>query len=129
MVLRSMMKGKKIFNKVLNQFVKQINFENTKVVIIASPGFTKDNFKKYMEETIENNVKEWSSLKNNLNKIIYAHSSSGFKHCLEEILSKPDVKKLIKDTKCIDDVSIMERFNEILGTEMEKYSLFIKLLR
>ncbi len=111
---------KKFFNKVLNQLVKQINFENTKVVIIASPGFTKDDFKKYMEETIENNVKEWSSLKNNLNKIIYTHSSSGFKHSLEEILSKPDVKKLIKDTKCIDDVQIMERFNEILGTEMDK---------
>ena len=110
----------KFFGKVLNQLVKQINFENTKVVIIASPGFTKDDFKKYMEETIENNVKEWSELKNHLNKIIYTHSSSGFKHSLEEILSKPEIKRLIKDTKCIDDVTVMERFNEILGTDMDR---------
>ena len=111
---------KKFFDKILNQFIKKINFENTKVLIIASPGFTKDDFKKYMEEQIESNPKEWSELKNNLNKIIYTHSSSGFKHSLEEILSKPEIKKLIKDTKCVDDVTIMERFNEILGTDMDK---------
>ena len=111
---------KKFFDKILNQFIKQINFENTKVLIIASPGFTKDDFKKHMEEQIESNPKEWSELKNNLNKIIYTHSSSGYKHSLEEILSKPEIKKLIKDTKCVDDVTIMERFNEILGTDMDK---------
>ena len=111
---------KKFYDKILNQFIKQINFENTKVLIIASPGFTKDEFKKYMEEQIENNQKDWSELKNNLNKIIYTHSSSGFKHSLEEILAKPEIKKLIKDTKCVDDVTIMERFNEILGTDMDK---------
>ena len=55
-----------------------------------------------------------------MNKIIYTHSSSGFKHSLEEILIKPEIKRLIKDTKCIDDVSVMERFNEILGTDMDK---------
>ena len=120
-------KGKEaFFEKILNQFVKQINFENTKVLIIASPGFTKDDFKKYMEEKIESNGKEWHDLKNNLKKIIYTHSSSGFKHSLEEILAKPDIKRLIKDTKCIDDVAIMERFNEILGTDMDKIFFGLK---
>ena len=114
------------FEKILNQLVKQINFENTKVLIIASPGFTKDDFKKFMEEKIESNAKEWTNLKNNLNKIIYTHSSSGFKHSLEEILSKPDIKRLIKDTKCVDDCAIMERFNEILGTDMDKIFFGIK---
>ena len=114
-------KGKEnFFDKVLNQLVKQINFENTKVLIIASPGFTKDDFKKFMEQKIDNNAKDWADLKSNLNKIIYTHSSSGFKHSLEEILIKPEIKRLIKDTKCIDDVSVMERFNEILGTDMDK---------
>ena len=120
-------KGKyTFFEKILNQFVKQINFDNTKVLIIASPGFTKDDFKKYMEEKIEGNVKEWQNVKNNLNKIIYTHSSSGFKHSLEEILSKPDIKRLIKDTKCIDDCVVMDRFNEILGTDYDKIFFGLK---
>ena len=114
-------KGKnKFFDKILNQFIKQINFENTKVLIIASPGNTKDDFKKYMQEQIENKSKEWSELKNNLNKIIYTHSSSGFKHSLVEILAKPEINKLIKDTKSVDDVIIMEKFNEMLGTKADK---------
>ena len=114
-------KGKnKFFDKILNQFVKNINFENTKVLIIASPGNIKDDFKKYMQEQIENKVKEWSDLKNHLNKIIYTNSSSGFKHSLVEILAKPEINKLIKDTKCVDDVIVMERFNGILGTNADK---------
>jgi len=104
----------------LNQLVKSINFENTKVVIIISPGFTEDDFKKYMEQKIDKNIKERADLKSNLNIIIYIHSSSGFKHSFEEILIKPEIKRLIKDTKCIDDVSVMERFNEILGADMYK---------
>ena len=109
----------KFFSQILEKFLKSINFENIKVIIIASPGFTQEDFKKYMEEKIENN-KDYSELKNNLNKIIYTHSSSGFKHSLEEILAKKEIKSLIKDVKCVDDVSVMERFNEILGTEMDK---------
>ena len=110
----------KFFEKILEKFINQINFENTKVLIIASPGNTKDDFKKYMKEQIENKSKEWSELKNNLNKIIYTHSSSGFKHSLVEILAKPEINKLIKDTKCVDDVIIMEKFNEMLGTKADK---------
>ena len=109
----------KFFGQILEKFLKNINFENIKVVIIASPGFTQEDFRKYMEDKIENN-KEYSDLKNNLNKIIYTHSSSGFKHSLEEILAKKEIKSLIKDVKCVDDVSVMERFNEILGKEMDK---------
>ena len=109
----------KFFQQILDKFLKNINFENIKVIIIASPGFTQEDFRKYMEEKIENN-KDFANLKNNLKKIIYTHSSSGFKHSLEEILAKKEIKNLIKDVKCVDDVSVMERFNEILGTEMDK---------
>ena len=109
----------KFFQHILDKFLKNINFENIKVIIIASPGFTQEDFRKYMEEKIENN-KDFANLKNNLKKIIYTHSSSGFKHSLEEILAKKEIKNLIKDVKCVDDVSVMERFNEILGTEMDK---------
>ena len=114
------LKENKFFNKILNQFIKQINFENTKVLIIAGPGSIKEEFKKFLEKTIESNPKEWVDLKKNLNSIIYTESSSGFKHSLQEILSKPNIKALIKDTKCIDDVSVMEKFNEIKGLQPDK---------
>ena len=109
----------KFFGYILDKLLKQINFENIKVVIIASPGFTKDDFKKFMEDKIENN-KDYVGIKTNLNKLIYTHSSSGFKSSLEEILSQKEIKGLIKEVKCVDDVSVMERFNEILALDMDK---------
>ena len=45
----------KFFQQILDKFLKKINFENIKVIIIASPGFTQEDFRKYMEEKIENN--------------------------------------------------------------------------
>ena len=114
-------KENKFFNKILNQFIKQINFENTKVLIIAGPGTIKEDFKKYLDKTIESNPKDQTELKTLLNKkIIYTESSSGFKHSLLEILSKPNIKALIKDTKCVDDVSVLEKFNEIKGLQPDK---------
>ena len=119
-------KENKFFNKILNQFIKQINFENTKVLIIAGPGLIKEDFKKYLAKQIETNPKEWDELKNNTNKIIYTESSSGFKHSLFEILSKPNIKALIKDTKCVDDVSVLEKFNEIKGLQPDKLFFGLK---
>ena len=117
---------KEFFNKVLNQLIKQINFDNIKCVIVASPGFTKDEFGDYMTNQINENEKNFSSLKKNLNKFIYVHASSGYKQSLEEILIKPDIKRLIKDTKSIDDSTVIERFNETLSLDMDKVFFGVK---
>ena len=111
---------KEFFHKVLTQLVKDINFESVKCVVIASPGFTKDEFGDYMTNQIETTTKVYDNIKANLKKFIYVHSSSGYKQSLEEVLTKPDVKVLIKNTKYNDDNIVMERFNEVLGKEMDK---------
>lgn len=54
----------------MEQFLKNINFENVKVVIIASPGFTQEDFKKFLIDKIENN-KEYTTLKNNIKINLY----------------------------------------------------------
>lgn len=111
---------KEFFGKILNQLVKQINFEAAKCVVVASPGFTKDEFGDYMTDQVNNNVKGYENIKQNLKKFVYVHASSGYKQSLEEVLKKPNIKSLIKSTKCSEESTVMERFNEVLGKEMDK---------
>ena len=61
-----------------------------------------------------------------MSKFIYVHSSSGYKQSLEEILAKQEIKKLVKDTQCIDESAVIERFNETLAKDMDKVFFGLK---
>jgi len=65
-------------------------------------------------------VKQYEILKKNQNKIVYVHCSSGEKQALQEILTKTEILSQIKDTKALNDVKAMEKFNETLGIAMDK---------
>lgn len=60
--------------------LRHINFDVVKCVIIASPGFVRDQFMNYM---IEQAVKhENKTILDNKSKFMLVHASSGFKHSL-----------------------------------------------
>lgn len=107
------------FQKILEAIAKNINFELVKCVIVASPGFTKDQFADYLANNTSND-KYNETIQKNLNKFIYVHSSSGYKQALQEVLGKQEVLSQIKNTKATEDVAMMEKFNEILGTDMDR---------
>ena len=89
-----------MFLKVQHEIVTRKTQSVKKKIIITF------KIKEIDYEQVENNLKEYSSIKNNINKFIYTHSSSGHKKSLEEILSKPEIKK------CVEDDVIMEILNE-----------------
>ena len=61
--------------------LRHINFEVVKCIILASPGFVKDQFMTYLEQqAIKNDIK---IILDNKSKFILAHASSGFKHSLK----------------------------------------------
>ena len=64
--------------------LRHINFDVVKCIIIASPGFVKDQFMNYM---IEQAIKLDNKLiLENRGKFLLVHSSSGFKHSLKGIV-------------------------------------------
>lgn len=113
------------FQKILDSILKNINFEVVKCIIVASPGFTKDQFADYITDSTSNN-KSYEILQKNIKKFIYVHSSSGYKQSLNEIMTKPEVLSQIKNTKASEDINVMERFNEILGKEMDRIIFGLK---
>jgi protein pelota len=113
------------FQKILDSILKNLNFDIVKCIIVASPGFTKDQFGNFLTDSTSNN-KHYETILKNLNKFIYVHSSSGYKQSLQEVLSKPEILSQIKNTKAAEDINVMEKFNEMLYKDMDRIVFGIK---
>lgn len=65
----------------MQAILRHINFDIVKCVLIASPGFVKDQFFEYMfQQAVKSDNK---TLLENRGKFLLVHSSSGFKHSLK----------------------------------------------
>lgn len=71
----------KFYDSVMQGILRHVNFDVVKCVILASPGFVKDQFMDYMiEQAIKTDNKV---ILDNKSKFLLVHSSSGFKHSLK----------------------------------------------
>lgn len=108
----------KYYEQVMQAILRHINFDVVKCILIASPGFVKDQFFDYMfQMAIKTDNK---ILLENKSKFTLVHSSSGFKHSLKEVLQDPSVINKIADTKASSEVKALESFYSVLQTEPAK---------
>ncbi|CAF3151468.1 unnamed protein product [Rotaria sp. Silwood2] len=108
----------KFFDSIIAAIIKHINFQIVKAVIIASPGFIKDQFYQYMLNKATR--EDERHLLENRNKFILLHSSNGFKHALTEILQDPLVLNRLSDTKAAEEMKLLDQFMHLLNDEPEK---------
>lgn len=70
----------RFYESIMQGILRHVNFDIVKCVILASPGFVKDQYMTYM---IQQAVKsENKTILENKSKFVLVHSSSGFKHSL-----------------------------------------------
>jgi len=106
------------FESVMQGILRHVNFDVVKCVLIASPGFVRDQFYEYMFQQaikLDNKI-----LLENKSKFMLIHSSSGFKHSLREVLTDPSVIAKMADTKASSEVRALEAFYTMLQTEPAK---------
>lgn len=84
----------KFFENVLQAVLRHCDFSVVRCLVIASPGFTKDQF--YSRFLLEAERRELRSIIENKARIVLAHASSGYKHSLGEVLDAPNVMSMIK---------------------------------
>lgn len=106
------------YEQILQAMLKYINFDVIKCIIIASPGFVKDQFNDYIWQQAAS--KELKVLLDSRQKFLIAHSSTGFKHSIREVLSDPLIAPKLEDTKAAQEVKIWNRFQNLLGQEPNK---------
>ncbi|XP_066595606.1 protein pelota [Prorops nasuta] len=105
----------KFYESVMQGILRHINFEIIKCIIVASPGFVKDQFMDYMVQQaikLDNKI-----ILENRGKFLLVHASSGFKHSLKEVLADPAVVSRISDTKAAGEVRALEAFYHVLQTD------------
>lgn len=105
----------RFFDNIIQAIQRHVNFEVVKCVLVASPGFVKDQFFDYM---MQQAVKlDQKVLIENKSKFLLVHSSSGFKHSLKEVLSEPVVMAKLSDTKAAGEVKALDAFYSTLQSE------------
>lgn len=108
----------KFYDQVIQAVLRHFNFDVLKCVLIASPGFVKDQFSEYM---FSQAVKlEQKVLLENKSKFLLVHASSGFKHALKEILVEPAVVARLSDTKAAGEVRTLDTFYTMLQNEPDR---------
>lgn len=108
----------RFYENVIQSVLRHINFDIVKCIIVASPGFVKDQFMNYIIQQaikLDNKI-----ILENKGKFLLVHSSSGFKHSLKEVLTDPAVVSRISDTKAAGEVKALEAFFTILQTDPER---------
>lgn len=105
----------KFFENVLQAVLRHCDFSVVRCLVIASPGFTKDQF--YSRFLLEAERRELRSIIENKARIVLAHASSGYKHSLGEVLDAPNVMSMIKDTKAAQEVKALKDFHEMMSND------------
>ncbi|GFT04209.1 protein pelota homolog [Nephila pilipes] len=108
----------RFFETVYQAVNRHVNFDIVKCVLIASPGFVKDQFYEYMMQMAlkaDNKI-----ILENKGLFVLVHSSSGFKHSLKEVLADPAIANKLADTKAAGEVKCLEQFYTMLMNEPNK---------
>lgn len=108
----------RFYEAVMQAILRHINFDVVKCILVASPGFVKDQFITYLfKEAVRHDNK---ILLENRPKFMLVHSSSGHKYSLKEILSDPTVTSRLSDTKAAGEVRALEDFYKMLQHECDR---------
>lgn len=112
----------KFFDQIYETVLRVINFEIVKCVIIAGPGFTKDQLLAHLIKTAERkaNDSDGKKLMENKKKFIVCTASSPHKYSLKEVLQDKLVLEHMSDTKAAREVNALEKFFETLQNDADR---------
>lgn len=108
----------KFYDQVVQALIRHVNFDVVKAILIASPGFVRQQFFDYMyQQAVKTENK---LLFENKSKFILVHSSSGYKHSLKEVLQDPSIQSRLTDTKATEEVRALDDFYKMMKNEQSR---------
>lgn len=105
----------KFFSKLYQTLEIALPLATIKALLIASPAFYAQEFKKYLVETAESEGnREVLKFKD---RIVVAHSSSGYLQSLKEVMKDPEVTKHLSSAKYNHQLKILENFYTVMNRD------------
>ncbi|KAI9271449.1 hypothetical protein BY458DRAFT_586530 [Sporodiniella umbellata] len=108
----------KFYEQIYQAVIRHVNFDIIKAVIIASPGFVKDQIYNYIfDQAVKTGNK---TIMENKSKFVQIHCSNGHKHALTEIMQDPSIQARLADTKAAREVQALDKFYEMMNTDPDR---------
>lgn len=108
----------KFFEYILQALLQHLDWSVVKAVVLASPGFVKDQFMDYMMEQAAK--RDLTPILENKSRFVKARCSSGHKHSLKEVLQDESMLEQLKDVKAAAEVTALQRFYDTFNTDPSK---------
>lgn len=98
----------KFYEAVYQAILRHIDFQKIKCLLLASPGYVKDDFYQYL--LMQSVKRDDRPLIEHKSKILLCKASSGHKHALEEVFADVQIMNQLTDTKFASEVSKLHEF-------------------
>ena len=102
----------KFFEQTARSMQSNIRFDVVSCIVVAGPGFVKDDFMKYLLAKPE--MQQFSKL------FLVAHASGAFKHCIKELLDNPEVRGKIQSTSATAHALCLTQFYVTLKDDPDR---------
>ncbi|KAJ1308627.1 hypothetical protein OPQ81_004324 [Rhizoctonia solani] len=105
----------KFYEALYAAFLRHIPVESLRVIVIASPGFTKDSVYEYIfqEATRTSN----KTILQARSKFVRIHVTSPHVHSLVDVLKSPEINVQLKETKFAREGMMLDKFFKMLGSD------------
>lgn len=100
------------YKTVYESLIRQVNLDDLKPLLLASPGFTASTFQQFIKKQASSGANK--QLAAFVSKITVAHSASGHVHSLSEVLTSQAVTSQLSDTKFARASQLMDKFLEMV---------------
>ncbi|EDQ93058.1 uncharacterized protein MONBRDRAFT_13325 [Monosiga brevicollis MX1] len=105
----------KLYHQIIEAIHRHIRFDVVKLVIVASPGFHREEFLAYTKSYLTRH--DDAVLRDNMHKFLAVHTSTGDLGGLKEALASPAIANQMANTKAVSEVAALDRFHKMLAED------------
>jgi len=106
---------RRFFDKTLNSLMRAADFTQSRPLLLASPGFVAEDFKKYIASKGRDTSDKVLTGIGNMATVV--HASAGHVHSLNEVLQSPEVRTKMKNMRYAKEAQLMDTFFEKLKVD------------